>query len=200
MEDVRIAKGGRLLTTKRIDTEEDEERKDVEVDITQHAPSFLFCNCTIDNDVVLKDIFLLIERHLKLFTEIFNDNLPAFIKEGLSPYAGKKSKKETLLLGWNLEIGDGHPEKTLYGNTIPEFHSYFSSEDKLVALDFTPSNEIAELPIKLSGKMWIQKGGEGLDEAFENPQYAFGQILAGIVNELSWHGSPEERNKRHAEH
>jgi hypothetical protein len=200
MEDVRIAKGGRLLTTKRIDTEEDEERREAVFDITQHAPSFLFCNCTVDSDVVLRDIFLLLEKHLKAFTDIFNDNLTALVREGLSPYPGEKPSQETLLLSWNLTVEDDLTEKTLYGNGFPDFLSFHSTEDELFALDFTPSNGIAELPIRLSSKLWIRKGGRGKDEAFENPQYTLGQILIGIVDELLSHGSPEDRNKELAEH
>ena len=116
------------------------------------------------------------------------------------PYVGEKPNQEALLLIWNLRVENDLPERTLYGNVIPDFKSFSSKQDELCALDFTPSNKIAGLPIKLSKKLWIRKGGQGKDEAFDNPQYTLGQILMGIVGELLWHGSPDERNKRLEQH
>jgi hypothetical protein len=198
MDDVRIASGGRLLTTRLLDSGEGEERKEILVDLTDHAPGYLFCNCTIDSDVILKDIFLLLNRHLEAFTEIFNDNLPPIVKEGFSPYVGTKSLLTSLMLMWEIRYDEAE-EKVLSGNTVPHCYGTGSSDEDIFGIEFAPANEIAELPVRLSSKLRIWKEEQGEYEVFENPEYTLGQILYSIILELAFFGSPANRDKKHEE-
>lgn len=198
MEDIRIASGGRLLTTRLPDGAGGEERKEVVVDITDHALGYLFCNCSIDSDVIFKDILLLLDRHLEAFSEIFNDNLPAIVKEGLSPYVGAKSLLTSLMLMW--EIGyDEAEKKVLSGNTVPHCYGTGASDEDIFGIEFAPANEIAELPVKLSSKLRIWKEEQGEYEVFKNPEYTLGQILHSIILQLAFFGSPADRDKKHEE-
>jgi hypothetical protein len=198
MEDVRIASGGRLLTTRLLESDEGEESKEVVADITDHALGYLFCNCTIDSDVILGDIFLLIDRHLEKFTEIFNENLPAIVKEGFSLYVGAKSLLTSLMLMWEIGYNEAE-ERVLSGNTVPHCYGTGSSDDDIFGIEFAPANEIAELSVKLSSKLRIWKEEQGEYEVFENPEYALGQILHSIILELAFFGSPADRDKKREE-
>lgn len=199
MEDVRIASSGRLLTTRLPDSAEREERKAVVVDLTDHALGYLFCNCSIDSDVIFKDILLLLDRHLVAFSEIFNENLPAIVKEGFSPYLGAKSLLTSLMLRWDIETNNEGPEKALYGNIMPHCYGTGSGDEEIFGIEFAPANEIAELPVKLSSKLRIWKEEQGKYEVFKNPEYTLGQILHSIISELAFFGSPADRDKKHEE-
>lgn len=189
----RIASGGRLLAT-RWEEGEDEYKKP-SVDLTDHATSWLFLPCTIDDDVVLRDIYLLLEKHKSVFSDLISDYVPSIVREGLSPYGDKKAPLSYALLSFEIEYSAIDAEMQLSGNTLPVFHVFGSSEEEKYDAGVYPANELAELPLKLSKKLAIFRDDPKENEVFENPEYSFWQILCAIVHELSWYGSPYDRNR-----
>lgn len=190
--DARIAKGGRLLATRW--EEGKEEYKKLSADLTNYAPNWLFLPCTIDDDVVLRDIYLLLEKHKSIFTDLISDYVPGIVQEGLSPYVGKKGPLSVALLSFEIEYSPIDADMRLSGNTLPVLHVLGSSEEERYDAGVYPADELAELPLKLSKKLSIFRDDPKQNEVFENPEYSLWQILCAIVHELSWYGSPNERD------
>ena len=193
MEDVRIVKGGKLSAVRSVE-EEDEWGKS-KVDLTDYAPKWLFLPCTVDEDVVLRDVYLILHKHVAAFTEMLSDHVPKIVKEGLSPYLGEKVPLSFALLSWEVGYSKINGEMHLYGNTLPAFHVFGHSEKEKYDASVYPANQLAELPLRLSTKLTISRDDSLGNEVFENPEYTLWNILCGIVYELSWLGSPEERDK-----
>jgi hypothetical protein len=95
--------------------------------------------------------------------------------------------KEDKLAGWNNK--DGTPAVEMpKGERIPW------------GLSFTPTNELINLPLKLNRKLTIyNEDHESPDyhkviAEYDNICYTLGDILYGILWELSFHGGPESRD------
>ena len=71
-------------------------------------------------------------------------------------------------------------------------------------ISLTPANELINIPVKLSKEFTVYPSilNEDWDSRtrmqnplakFENPQYTLGNILHGIIWEMSFHGGPDSR-------
>jgi hypothetical protein len=102
-----------------------------------------------------------------------------------------------LELYWYIDYDE--EEQKLSGNILPGFHGMGISDHMPYSLMFTPANEIAELPLRLSQEFTLVsiKGKE--PEIYKTPEFSLGQILYGIIWELSWIGGPEERERKKQE-
>jgi hypothetical protein len=194
MEDVRIVKGGKLSAVRSV--EEEDEWKKSKVDLTDYAPNWLFLPCIVNADVVLRDVYLLLHKHVAAFTEMLSDHVPKIVEEGLTPYVGEKAPLTFALLSWEIGYSKTDAEMHLYGNTLPAFHIFGQSEKEKYDASVYPANQLAELPLRLSNRLIIHKEDTLQEEVFENPEYSLWNILCGIVHELTWLGSPEEKDRK----
>lgn len=149
-------------------------------DVTHHAPTLLFEPCRLDEDVTLKDIFLLIQHHIDVFEKILGNWCREFTTEALST----PSQVEDLLyleLYYTLQVEDG----ALEGINHPNFHGV--GQDSPYSLSFLPLNKLADLPVKL--------GPAQIEQSSYPTLYTLGNILNGILWELSFYGPPAQRDQ-----
>ena len=199
---------------------------DKEKNVTDSAPSCLFDHCILDDDVTLRDIFLLLEKHEDVFEMIIGNWMKEIIHEGLykEPKENEEQEIEYLELYWCLENWDLKDLKEFNGLSFPSFHGvgFEQKEDKYIddvkedgmleckagdrinwAIEFNPANEMIDLPVKLSEKVTLTEnlekevdGRNWTSKEFLNPHYTLGHILHGIIWELSFCGSPEDRDEK----
>ncbi|MGA2762963.1 MAG: hypothetical protein ABSG17_06330 [Spirochaetia bacterium] len=194
IENVTIVSGGKLSAIRWV--EKEDEWKKSKVDLTNYAPNWLFLPCTVDENVVLRDVYLLLHKHVAAFTEMLSDHVPNIVEEGLSPYVGEKAPLTFALLSWEIGYSKTDAEMHLYGNTLPVFHVFGQSEQEKYDAGVYPANQLAELPLRLSRKLIIYKEDSPENQVFENPEYSLWNILCAILQELSRFGSPEERDRK----
>lgn len=187
---LEIRPGGTLFERKW--DHEDKEFK--YIDVTMDGPSLLFDNCVLHKDLILEDIFLLVNKDVKSYAKIIKNWCEEITKEGLTPTD-------------NLECEIDHLEIYFYGNSCKKELSSFGfaeihgvGDGQTWGISMTGANEIAHLPVKLSDKFTIYDGNHentnfgNILASYANPTYTLGQILYGIYWELTFHGSPEARD------
>jgi hypothetical protein len=180
---MRIAKFGRLFGTKT-----NRHGQDEEVDFTERAPRFLFRPCSLDDDVTVRDVFLLLKRH-KDILGCLNTDINAIVKEGLKLRKQKEFPFTLALISWRLNYSEG----SLSGNTIPVLFLVDQSNANKYAPEVFRANEIAGLPLRLSKELMIVDHDSSEKLLFVSPEYAFGQIVWSIIEGLSYFGTPGQR-------
>jgi hypothetical protein len=184
MDALQIEKDGKLIATRY----HPEDQRDVEYDATDRAASLLFEPCTIAEGVTLRDIFLLINRHLDVFEKLLGNWCREFTTEALEirDFVDTEDDDplEYLELYHFLELDD----ETLYGMDRPDFHG-ISRSNVACSLSFIPTYRIAHLPVKL-GPVKME------DEGTYQTTYTLGKILYGILWELSFYGAPQDRDEK----
>lgn len=203
MEELKIVSGGKLLRTRWIYDEDKDLGSYVTEDVTDYAPYFLFDACTIDDGVVLKDIFLLLKSHIDIFKTVIGRDVEVFVKEGLQPFTGEETELHYLELYWVLDYNE--EEKTLSGNNLPNFHGVGEPNDinkNTYSLMYSPANVLADIPLKLCQDFIISHTSTTEDHklyTFKGPEFSLGQILYGIIWEISYCGPPEVRDREFRE-
>lgn len=225
MEKLTIKKGGKLVETKWVFDEKADEGSYQDFDKTDSALRYLFDTCELEEDVTLKDIFLLLNTELVLFDAVIGNWCKEIVTEGLTqpgkPYDLSKydpEQIEYLELGYTPEYSKNKDEGTcLYGFTRPDFggvgvelkndgdmEHWEKGQRVSWGISLTPANELINIPVKLSKEFTVYPSilNEDWDSRtrmqnplakFENPQYTLGNILHGIIWEMSFHGGPDSR-------
>lgn len=213
-ETLVIKKGGRLVKTKW----SIKSQKWIEKNITREAIFHLFDHCEVESDVTLRDVFLLINRDLNFYKIFIRNWVEEIVEEGLnSKFKREDTKSERidyLELYWHYEVDKFNKEKTsqLCMPTFPGFHGVGVSENKPTnwAIEMGPLSRIIGLPLKLKDKLLIfdydkfkigkkKYNDKYKGEIYKSPSYSLGQILYGIIWELSFFGSPKDRDAKSAE-
>ncbi|MBS1722736.1 MAG: hypothetical protein JSS66_06975 [Armatimonadetes bacterium] len=157
--------------------------------VTDNACSYLMDDCELDDAVVLRDVYLLIEANMEALRPLLGNWVQEQCDEALRKEPTRDDEEPmTLELYWHLDVDD---ELGTTGLAFPSFHGV--SESTMWALDLSPINNLAPLPLRLSPVLRIVRGSDIVDE-LEKPVYSLLHILYGIVWELSFFGSPEMRS------
>lgn len=189
-----IKPGGRLVLEKWHYDSDTDHGDYIEIDKTDKISLYLFYPpCEIGDGVTLGDIITLIERNLDFWKVAVNRWVEEFITESKQP-TNPDTKIDYLELYNVYEIDEG----TFDNLPFPSFHGV--SKDTNWGLSFSKVNNLVHLPVKLGG-VWVYDNG--IEDIFERQVLecdkfvcSLGQIIAGIFHELSWNGSPEDRDKR----
>jgi len=220
--DIKITKGGEIMMT----VWNSEAGEFYTENKTSKLSKLLTSNCYLDNDVILRDLFLLAEKHEAFLSLIMPRGFNELVHEGLHvPTEKKASEIDHLELYWDLRITQEFSEKEdkflevpriLSGGLFPQFHGWGTwLADEFIkegtkggyAISLTPANELINLPLKLGQKGTVYDEehhkvevtpGKVLLE-YDEVHYSLFHILYGVFWELSWHGTPSQRNSRVAE-
>ena len=177
----------------------------------------MFKSVSLDKNLKLKDILLLFKKNLPFYSIFLNNWVEEFVNEGLDNEPTETfDDVEYLELYWNTNKNtDEDTGRThLDGHLFPDFHmiSKKLSEDKYdefgtlmyqanqrinYSLSFIPVNNLANIPIKLERKFIICDNDDTSKESiqFDDCEYSLGQVLHGIIWELSFYGPPKDRDK-----
>ena len=213
---LKLCKGGKLTQTEWIYDEEKEEGSYVTEDVTDQAIRLMWEYCDLEEDIILKDVLLLLNTELDIFDAIIGNWCKETVTEGLKPSNNSTTSDiEYLELYWILRVDDKWVRdkkldtKVLHGLGFPEFHGWGLWDDPNfepgykggISLSFIPVNELINLPLKVHNELSIEMWNTDDIKDYQvmkypKPQLTLGHILYGIMWELSWHGSPLDSQKR----
>jgi len=195
----------------------DTEKLETE-DVTNTSPGHLFDVCELEDGVTLRDVFLLLQKNIDIYNMIIGNWVDEVVDEGLNN-KDKENKKdnevEYLELYWFLDHHKySNTSEEMYGMLFPNFHGvgYESKEDKedikkgeitSYAVEFTPTYELINCPIRLKEEMAFietdyskKDGTPWVERNYKKCHFTLGHILYGIIWELSFCGSPKERDEQ----
>jgi hypothetical protein len=191
-----LKKGGKLVGHK-----DGEKRMR---DRTKAAPSHLFDHCELADDVTLRDVFLLLNRHLKFFDLVFGN----WFKR--DPKTDDTDFVELYCDIAEHDYGKKYPASTsgfrhLFFDGVGELKKDFedgSAKKKgdtiRFAIELTEPWKLMPYPIILRKTIEIRRELSKKNEVvatFRNPEFTLGDILYGIIWELSFYGPPEKAQK-----
>ena len=195
------------------------DRDDPALDVTERACEFLFAQVRLADDVTLLDIFKLLDTPV-LRTVFRGDYVNELLTEAtLGPLTKDElafEKVEYLELNqlWNLNSATseftsaGKFGVTGKGIVQPqdvvehEMVHYKKGERINWSVSMTSVRELLHLPIRLNSTVQIcehdvyaKRLGHGLQTGV-NHQITLGTLIHSLLWELSWHGTPEQRDAR----
>ena len=170
-------------------------RQYVEQRITT-ALHVLRCACHIDADVTLGDIFRAVEQDpelVRFLQEWSWCNIDAFHSEARKP--GVRATDLTCIeIAKYFEWDEREAQETIHVSGIGEPDEHGMTH---YGIDFTPVNELVDLPVRLRPQMEIHKDHKKLGEA--PCTFSLLEVLGEIYYEISFYGSPEDRDREGAE-
>lgn len=214
-ERIRISKGGKLIA------EVWENKQQNDVDITDQLYGHLLNVCDIEDGVILKDILLMVNDWCNVLSPITTsspDWMKELVNEGLNkPFKRDDSCVKHLELSWGAEVRQytkepKHLEEWISFDGIgdpPEndesYKDWPAGQSVNYALDFSPVNTLSELPVKLNKTIKIYDE-TNKKAAYPPPilieaekEFKLIDILRGIFWELSFLGSPSDRDDKSEE-
>jgi hypothetical protein len=219
LEGITLKSGGRLERSRWVYDEDAGKGEYVITDITNEAVHWLFERVQLADDVVLRDVFLLLAANPILFEVYRRDWAREITTEALRDQRDAESKKH---FQQNIEYVEVYrhwerdsDENTLEDTDFLHFHGVgpVLAEDEyehghLVhragtrinwCVSLTSPAELAPLPLRVDPKVTVSESGtkseqfgKQLDEV-NCPSLQLGQLIHAIVWELSFHGPAPER-------
>ena len=142
-------------------------------------------------------VFDIISANIELFEIVFYSSLGGY---PLLPYLkeiensqDEKSEIDILEIHWS---GDKFEDEL---SIFPDFHGIKNGEDISYALDFTSLNNIKHLVVKLNPNVSIIDMEKKKLKFLGNQSFSVFDFFHAILNEISFHGLPSERNERSKE-
>ena len=164
MEEIKIVHKGKLISKKWVYDDKKEEGEYVVSDVSKYSSFYLFEECSIAQDVVLKNIFILVKSSIKIYKAILGTSVVEVIDEGLKPFEGADEEIEYLLLSWNIDYDK--KGKIFHGNILPDFSGVGKEPDRIrYALEYSPANKLANLPLRLSDSFLIHNSSNVKDQS-----------------------------------
>ena len=158
--------------------------------------SWLYClqdECTIDPDVTLGNIFDAVDKNLELMMFISKySHCPVyeFHEEAKKPSNAKSVDRLVISVYF---------EYHLYGKDMSDanlcigFSGEVDKDTNSYAMEFTPVNEMVDVPVILRNKCKIFDGN-GKEIAEADYTFNFLEVLNAIYWEISWNGGPDSRD------
>ncbi len=220
-----LSPGPRLI---RCDWEYDKSRGEgayVDRDVTEDASRYLFDTIALDPGITLRDIFLLLDINPLLQEVYARDWAKEFLAEMMSgnataapsiEYDPKGIEYLELYQIWNQDsfIGELQPIHRL------DFHGvgfvlredvvregrvdYRAGERIKWGVSFSSPLEMLHLPVRLNPEVILcEDNADSVNHGKEigrmlNPGVTLGQVIQGVLWELSFHGSPASRDEESA--
>lgn len=222
---MRISKNGKLLADEWIYNKEKRKGRTVkDVDITDSALFRLHNKCILNDNVILRDILLLIKNMntYPILSPILTQGrwLKDIVDEGLTGESGDDdSAINTIIIGWHSSIQDDiyNEDKSLFDAYINIYGKSNKKDSENYALDFMPIYKLINCAIVLDHNFIIhderKKSLEGRYEHLvslskeeyypslftTNHDFTLFNIIHGLFWELSFHGGPKDRDAKSAE-
>jgi hypothetical protein len=192
------------------------------VDVTDSVLFYLDSECVLDDNLKLKDVFLLIQNidRYDVLSPMYTCSpnwLQEIVEEGLSEEGSKVDPIDNVVVHWGAELDDFLNDKdTLHFNV--HINGRKDDCDERYALSLTPSCELMDCGLKLDNNFKIfdnrsnarqkllKEEGKGTKQGKYNMEcphvleasrrFTLNDILYGIFWELSFMGGPIERTKQ----
>lgn len=200
-----LGKGGTLKGVYKIyypDTNESETQIN---DYSDKAIYFLFEPLDFEDHLKLDDLLSLIARNLNEFSKVFKQYyIEEYMQEFFKP---QDSKPPPEVHYWEFKekwLVSQHLFKSSTPHIFKEHHingiGYKNGRDEKFCLEYMNLGQAANLPLKFSPTIDLEilseeNGGVGDTHSYSGNNFTLGDIIKGIFEELSFHGSPRDRNE-----
>ena len=217
MQDLTLKPGPALIARSWQTDDNQENGRWHELDATDRAHEYLFSHVTLDRAVTLADIFRLLDASpvlKQVFRRDFAEELCGEARKG-SVDAETRDAAESegiefleLYQQWNLDTSNQTYSSTqrleLHGvgfelqADAPNYHRK-KGERIQWSVSLTPLWELLALPVRVNPEVRVMEDDVNAkafsDEILKgrHPDLTLGQVIDGIVYELSFHGGPQQR-------
>lgn len=213
-----ILRPGPALIARSWQTDDDRENgRWHELDATDRAHEYLFSYVTLDASVTLGDIFRLLDASpvlKQVFRRDFAEELCVEARRGPLDVASSDADSPEgiefleLYQQWNLDTGNQTYSSTqrmeLHGvgfELQADAPNYYRKQGERIqwSVSLTPLRELLPLPVRVNPEVRVMEDDVNAkafsDEILKvkHPDVTLGQVIDGIVYELSFHGGPQER-------
>ncbi len=213
MHDITFEPGAKLMRTFK----DSETGKPVRVDVAATAHQFLFETVELKDGVTLADVFALLELDpllLQVYRRDFSEDLMAHARKGPLKTAATYGPEELEALELYQVVELDSVAKRLDGGSMLQFHGlgfelredtdmggYIQPKGSRVhwGIALTDVRELLHLPLKVNSEVVVTEGcydakgyGQELGR-LHRESVTLGQVLHGVLWELSFHGGPVEQ-------
>ncbi|HET9888026.1 MAG TPA: hypothetical protein VFR10_10980 [bacterium] len=171
-------------------------------DVTADLPFFLRALVTLHDQVTLKDVLLLAERHREFLVPLFTELLDEFVEEVKRPVATEEEcdldylevRWECFLQGNRFDL-----QPVLVGRNHKDSHVY--------SVEAVPTNAMGHLPVHLDSRFTIviddgapealAGSGLGILREFRREvrrEFTLHDLFDAVLAEITFHGDPNERD------
>lgn len=171
-----------------------ELRETVMKDVTDELPFFLRTAVRLHDEVTLRDLLLLAERHRDFLLPLFTDLLDEFIEEVKRPAAGDElCELDFLEIAWEcytenkrfdlqpVLVGRNHEDRQVY------------------SVEAVPTNAMGHLSVLLRSDFRIKLGPKTESHPSLRREYRreflLYDVFDAVLAEISFHGDPHERDR-----
>lgn len=180
-------------------------RKEEEI-LSSELICHLWENVQLSDDVTLGRIFDIVETNIDLWELITGDRIRPIITESKKEFNGS-GELISLEIYWDVEHDAEYKTLTL----SPMFHAIGKPTEGdclpeelkgyiYYGISFSSNNYLKILPIKLNRNFKIYSSDNCRDlKNFDNKEFRVLEMMKAIFYELTWFGTPEEREKKHDE-
>jgi hypothetical protein len=178
-----------------------ELREPVMRDVTADLPFFLRALVTLHDQVTLKDVLLLAEKHREFLVPLFTELLDEFVDEVKRPVATEEEcdldylevRWECFLQGNRFDL-----QPVLVGRNHKDSHVY--------SVEAVPTNAMGHLPVHLDSRFTIviedgapeaAGAGPGALREFRRDvrrEFTLHDLFDAVLAEITFHGDPTERD------
>ncbi|MFW6219344.1 MAG: hypothetical protein ACOC33_00620 [bacterium] len=202
MNNYFIIKPGGVL--KNIYWDSNKEEHVESQDISNNMYYYLQDECYLDDNVTLKDIFILLQKNMELSKIIINNHIEDFITEAFineKPY--NKDEIEYLELSKSVDWDDA--SSLIYchfsgvGFKLKEDHDGLKKGSRQkYCIGLSPINHYINFPVKLNTEILLidfpYKDLISLRNEYNSHMYTLFDILYYPIYEISFYGPPKERD------
>jgi hypothetical protein len=187
-----------VITPDKVFYVKGEEKKEVE-DIY----NYLWVPVEFEGNITLRRLFELVKPVAELWSVVLNENILPLMEEINQPLLN--SSKDNILK--ELEVKQSL-EKDYDTNELTSIFDFSGrgKDGSIYAIEFKPLNELADIPVKIKTNLVIYDNRDPnrarwiRDPNFQGHlSFLLIQLYKSIFYELSFFGTPEERNKIFAE-
>jgi hypothetical protein len=169
-------------------------RDSVMRDVTDELPYFLRTIVRLHDQVTLKDLLLLAERHREFLLPLFTDLLDDFVDEVKRPVTVEElCELDYLEIGWEC-YSEGRRfdlQPILVGRNHKDPQAY--------SVEAVPTNSMAHLPVMLRTRFAFKFRSESGEPPapFSNlrREFLLFDVFDAVLAEITFHGDPHERDR-----
>jgi hypothetical protein len=198
MSTLLLKKGG-ILELKYWDTE---SHSNITRDVTDQATFNLMRQCELDDDVTLRDVFLVLQRDLDVYKIIINNWVEELVEEAFQP-AERESDVDYLELYWNITVDRDEKFPCAPIAFFPSFHGWGSYDDGSgkggIGLMMSKVSTLMDYPLKLRKDVLFIDDTDmknPITTEYQGATYSLLHILYGIIWEMSFLGGPSDRDEK----
>jgi len=175
-------------------------------DVTADLPYFLRALVSLHDQVTLKDVLLLADKHREFLVPLFTELLDEFVEEVKRPVATEEEcDLDYLEIRWEcfLQGNRFDLQPVLVGRNHKDTHVY--------SVEAVPTNAMGHLPVHLDSRFTIviddgagealaagaPEAGQGVLREFRREvrrEFTLHDLFDAVLAEITFHGDPTERD------